>query len=59
MKVSELIEKLQQVRQDAEVWTEGCDCDGDCAFVVVQDDGDILLARSDAYYARKPYGRQV
>jgi len=53
MKVSELIEKLKLAPQDAEVHTEGCDCNGDCAFVLIDEDG-VMLARSNAYYARNP-----
>lgn len=55
MKVSELIEKLQRAPQDAEIITEGCDCDGDVGFVVVQDDR-VLLARPNADYLRNPTG---
>lgn len=50
MKVSELIEKLQRAPQDAEVWTEGCDCHGQCGFVVLDDDGKVMLARPDGDY---------
>lgn len=59
MKVSELIEKLQRAPQDADVWTEGCDCDGECAFVLVHADGTVMLARPDASYANGQCGPSV
>lgn len=53
MKVSELIEKLQKAPPDAEVLTEGCDCNGDTAIVIVGEDG-VMIARSDSTYIHKP-----
>ena len=42
MTVKELIEKLQAVPQDLEVFTEGCDCDGDVGSVAVETAGDSI-----------------
>jgi hypothetical protein len=54
MKVSELIEKLQKAPPDAEVNTEGCDCNGDVAAVLWSEGDGVMLARSDAHYSRSP-----
>lgn len=56
MKVRELIEKLQKANPDAEVHTEGCDCNGDVAIVLVDEDGAVMLGRSDATYIHCPTG---
>jgi len=64
MTVQELIEALIGLPRDAEVKTEGCDCNGDIGFVVSYPDdrtgtnmrpcnGTVFLARSDADYARE------
>ena len=54
MKVKELIRKLKKMPQDAEVVTEGCDCVGDTAEVVMYRDWhsdsnstDVIITRSD------------
>ena len=53
MNVSELIDKLRRVPQDAKVIVEGCDCEGDCDGVVVApaawNKNEVLLAREDGY----------
>lgn len=50
MKAAELIRLLSACDPDLEVDTEGCDCDGDVAHVVIEN-GGILLARSDGDHA--------
>lgn len=55
MTVYELIKKLEQMCPDSEVITEGCDCYGDCADVVV-DGEQVLLTRTDGDYARRNAG---
>lgn len=54
MKVSELIELLQSMPQDKEVFTEGCDCEGDVGGVAI-DEEDVLIYRTngDWVYAHK------
>ena len=56
MKVKELIEKLQKENQDAEVFTEGCDCIGDSYNVVkTQDyfkDNPVNHAESGCHYCQ-------
>lgn len=52
MKVSELVEKLSRVPQDAELVSEGCDCEGDVAHVIVRDGNEVVLARSNSYWSR-------
>lgn len=61
MKVSELIEALRKAKPDAEVMTEGCDCDGNAAFVLVDESGTVMIARPNAYYASNPddWGRKL
>lgn len=50
MKVSELIEALKTMPQDAEIVTEGCDCYGDCARLKNKpEEKTVLLCRSDGY----------
>jgi hypothetical protein len=41
MKVSELIEALAKMPQDCEVFTEGCDCNGEADRVAL--DGKIVM----------------
>lgn len=48
MKVSELVQILLRMPQDAEVTTEGCDCHGDIESVVLNAKHGVLLARSDS-----------
>lgn len=43
--VSELIALLQVMPPDAPVWSEGCDCWGDCTGVELQDEGGVLILR--------------
>lgn len=45
LKVSELIERLRKMPQDAEVMTEGCDCIGD-AVDIEENDTYVLITRS-------------
>jgi hypothetical protein len=45
--VSELIELLRSMPQDAEVWHQGCDCQGTADGVKLQDDGTVLITRSN------------
>lgn len=49
--VRELIEKLQELPPDAYVLTEGCDCEGPCSGVRVQNSYKgaecVLLVRDD------------
>lgn len=52
MKVRELIEKLQRCPLDAELVSEGCDCEGDVAHVVVREGNEVVLARSNSYWSR-------
>lgn len=59
MRISEVMKGLEQTRiehGDLEVFTEGCDCDGDVGLIVVeelsQDRKYVTLARSDGEYAR-------
>lgn len=49
MLVKHLIRELQKCNPEARVWTEGCDCTGDSCAVVVDEDGDIEIARSDRF----------
>lgn len=46
MTVAELIKALQAMPQDAEVTTEGCDCDGDVAKVTDCGSDGVYLERS-------------
>ncbi len=47
MTVQELIEELKKAPPDAEVYTEGCDCNGDVGSVRIEADRkEILLERS-------------
>jgi hypothetical protein len=48
------MEKLQKAPPDAEVSTEGCDCNGDVAAVLLSDGDGVMLARSDAHYSDSP-----
>jgi hypothetical protein len=47
--VAQLIERLRQMPPDAPVFTEGCDCTGECADVVLEDASDgkkcVMLLR--------------
>lgn len=45
--VSELIEKLKQMPQDAPVWHEGCDCYGCADNVTLEEDGTVLITRNN------------
>lgn len=45
MTVADLINKLQLLPPDAKVETEGCDCIGDAAGVVIETDGTVLITR--------------
>lgn len=62
MKITELIEALYEFaleHGDLEVFTEGCDCDGDIGSVALESNGPdkkwAILARTDGGYAT---GRQ-
>lgn len=43
--VKELIERLQRMPQEAEVYTEGCDCFGDAVDVKLGTDGNVTIMR--------------
>jgi hypothetical protein len=45
--VKELIKQLQEMPQDAEVYTEGCDCYGDAAGVMQNADNSVLITRTE------------
>ena len=45
--VEELIEKLSHMPALALVSTEGCDCCGPAAGVSLDQDGDVLITRSE------------
>lgn len=46
MTVRELIAELQECDMDRDVWTEGCDCYGEAAAVMADDDEPfVLIAR--------------
>jgi hypothetical protein len=47
MEVSQLIALLQQMPQDAEVITEGCDCTGDTHAVMLDDGGQVTILREE------------
>lgn len=49
MKARELTEKLSHVNPDYEVFTEGCDCDGDSVDVVDYCEGAVIITRSHKY----------
>lgn len=55
MKVSELIEQLKLMPQDAEVRVEGCDCDGEAVGAGIIPEwafcaGDVVIARAEDMY---------
>lgn len=50
MTVAELIEELKKMPQDIEVYTEGCDCDGDVTKVSVNE--RLVYGESVAYLHR-------
>ena len=57
MKVKHLIRELQKCPPEAEVWTEGCDCQGESFSVEIQKrDGSVMINRewdkgpNDEYY---------
>ena len=55
MKVHELIKALQGIAdQDAEVTTEGCDCNGETSKLFVDGDGDVIICRETSYYFPRP-----
>ena len=43
--VAELIKLLQELPQDAEVFSEGCDCYGECSGASLMADGTVLVER--------------
>jgi hypothetical protein len=45
--VAELIERLQKMPSDAVVYHEGCDCYGAANDVVLDEDGTVLITRSN------------
>jgi hypothetical protein len=47
MTVAELIEALKSMPQEAEVWHEGCDCTGAANGVRLDDDGSVMITRSN------------
>ncbi len=47
MRVHDLIEELKKCPPDGEVWTEGCDCTGKSALLVVDPQGNVLIARPE------------
>ena len=65
MKVRELIEALQPLDQEAEVYTEGCDCIGDTGFVTCEpsetrfadDKPCVVICRSEGDIARNREAR--
>jgi len=44
--VSELIERLKTMPQDALVYHSGCDCIGAADGVTLEDDGTVLISRA-------------
>lgn len=46
MTVKELIELLKQEDPEAEVFTEGCDCDAEAKGVRKEDSGSVMITRS-------------
>lgn len=52
--VAQLIAELQKMPADARVRTEGCDCNGDAAFVILDKSGDVMITRAaeESYYLR-------
>jgi len=52
LKVSELIKLLQEHPPDAEVVTEGCDCDGDAGGVVTRSESPnkVFITRTTFSY---------
>jgi hypothetical protein len=60
MKVRELVELLQRCPQDAEVFTEGCDCEGDVVLVEIhRTGGSVLLCRSSEVEHGHPFEPSV
>lgn len=45
MLVKHLIEELQKCNPEAEVITEGCDCQGDSAYVSIDDEATVCINR--------------
>lgn len=45
--VAELIEMLQAMPQDAMVFHEGCDCIGNAHKVILENDGTVMITRSN------------
>ena len=58
MIVSELIEILSKLPQDAFVETEGCDCNGPCGGAHVDGYGGVLLERDSSIERPQPPGPQ-
>jgi hypothetical protein len=55
MKVHELIKELQGIEnQNAEVITEGCDCNGEASRLFVDNDGDVIICREISCYFPRP-----
>lgn len=50
MKVKELIRLLSTVNQDADVWTEGCDCEAEPTGLTAQGDGTVVVRRENGPY---------
>ena len=42
-----LIRELLKIEGNPEIWTEGCDCHGDTFCVEKQENGTVLIRRSD------------
>ena len=45
--VSQLIEKLKKMPEDAPVWHEGCDCYGCADGVRLEEDGTVMITRNN------------